>query len=441
MSLAEGNRKLGARKRSGRDCLCRTLKACESSGDPGRKKKFEGELSVETRKMTIPKVMRTTVLGFAKRCLRGPVSLQTQLVRAMSTTESSDVLLEKVGNKGVITLNRPKALNALSLEMVRQIYPVLKKWDTDPEMKMVIIKAAPGSKAFCAGGDVKAIALTQGKESELRDAFFREEYRLNNLIASLTVPYVALVDGVTMGGGVGLSVHGTFRVATERTVFAMPETAIGFFPDVGGSYVLPRLPGKLGLYLGLTGQRMIGWDVLKGRIATHFSSSQRMEHIEGDLMRLTSPNISDIDKILIKHQDQCEADFRKEFILKKYMGRINAAFDAPSVEKIIENLKKDNSDWAKEQLTTLSKMSPLSLKITFKLLEEGIRLTLQDALKMEFRLSQRFMQDSDFYEGVKSVLIDRTGDPKWNPASLEEVTDEKVNSYFEPLPSDKELRL
>lgn len=404
-------------------------------------KESEGELSQEIRKMTIPKVMRTTVLGFAKRCLRGPASLQTQLVRAMSTAESTDVLLEKVGNKGVITLNRPKALNALSLEMIRQIYPVLKKWDTDPEMKMVIIKAAPGSKAFCAGGDVKAIALTQGKESELRDAFFREEYRLNNLIGSLTVPYVALVDGITMGGGVGLSVHGTFRVATERTVFAMPETAIGFFPDVGGSYVLPRLPGKLGLYLGLTGQRMIGWDVLKGRIATHFASSQRMEHIEGDLMRLTTPNISDIDKILIKHQDQCEADFRKEFILKKYMGRINAAFDAPSVEKIIENLKKDNSDWAKEQLTTLSKMSPLSLKITFKLLEEGARLTLQDALKMEFRLSQRFMQDSDFYEGVRAVLIDRTGTPKWNPATLEEVTDEKVHSYFEPLPSDKELRL
>lgn len=392
--------------------------------------------------MTIPKVMRTTVLGFARRCLRGPVSLQAHLVRAMSTeAESNDVLLERVGNKGVITLNRPKALNALSLEMIRQIYPVLKKWDTDPEMKMVIIKAAPGSKAFCAGGDVKAIALTQGQDSKLRDAFFREEYRLNNLIASLTVPYVALLDGVTMGGGVGLSVHGTFRVATERTVFAMPETAIGFFPDVGGSYVLPRLPGRLGIYLGLTGQRLIGWDVLKGRIATHFSSSSRIEHIEGDLMRLTTPSISDIDKILVKHQDQCEADFRKEFVLKKYMGRINAAFDAPSVERIIENLKKDNSDWAKEQLTILSQMSPLSLKITFRLLEEGIRLTLQDALKMEFRLSQRFMQDSDFYEGVRSVLIDRTGSPMWNPATLEEVTDERVSAYFEPLPSDKELRL
>ncbi|XP_077563007.1 3-hydroxyisobutyryl-CoA hydrolase [Haemaphysalis longicornis] len=390
--------------------------------------------------MTIPKVMRTTVLGLAKRCLRGPACLSTHSVRAMST-ESGDVIVEKVGNKGVITLNRPKALNALSLDMIRQIYPVLKKWDTDPDLKMVIIKAAAGSKAFCAGGDVKAIALTQGKESELRDAFFREEYRLNNLIASLTVPYVALLDGVTMGGGVGLSVHGTFRVATERTVFAMPETAIGFFPDVGGSYVLPRLPGKLGLYLGLTGHRLIGWDVLKGRIATHFASSQRIESIESDLIRLSSPNISDIDKILIKHQDQCEADFRKEFGLKKYMGRINAAFDAPSVEKIIENLKKDTSEWAQEQLTTLSKMSPLSLKITFRELDEGTRLTLQDALKMEFRLSQRFMQDSDFYEGVKSVLIDRTGNPQWQPATLEEVTDEKVNSYFEPLPADKELRL
>ncbi|KAH9368660.1 hypothetical protein HPB48_004679 [Haemaphysalis longicornis] len=323
------------------------------------------------------------------------------------STESGDVIVEKVGNKGVITLNRPKALNALSLDMIRQIYPVLKKWDTDPDLKMVIIKAAAGSKAFCAGGDVKAIALTQGKESELRDAFFREEYRLNNLIGKRIL--------CLLSQGVGLSVHGTFRVATERTVFAMPETAIGFFPDVGGSYVLPRLPGKLGLYLGLTGHRLIGWDVLKGRIATHFASSQRIESIESDLIRLSSPNISDIDKILIKHQDQCEADFRKEFGLKKYMGRINAAFDAPS--------------------------SPLSLKITFRELDEGTRLTLQDALKMEFRLSQRFMQDSDFYEGVKSVLIDRTGNPQWQPATLEEVTDEKVNSYFEPLPADKELRL
>lgn len=392
--------------------------------------------------MTIPELMRSTALG-VKRFLRSQAKLHIHVVRAMSaaSSESGDVIVEKVGNKGVITLDRPKALNALSLDMIRQIYPVLKKWDTDPEMKMVIIKAKAGSKAFCAGGDVRAIVEAHGQESNLRDAFFREEYRLNNLIASLTIPYVALLDGVTMGGGVGLSVHGTFRVATERTVFAMPETAIGFFPDVGGSYVLPRLPGKLGLFLGLTGHRLEGWDVLKGRIATHFSSSQRLEYIEGDLMRLTSPNISDIDKILVKHQDQCEADFRKEFGLKKHMGRINAAFDAPSVEQILENLKKDTSDWANEQAAILQKMSPLSMKVTFRELQEGLSLTLQDALKMEFRLSQRFMQDSDFYEGVTSVLIDRSKEPRWSPATLAEVSEEKVNSYFEPLPTDKELRL
>ncbi|KAM7314303.1 3-hydroxyisobutyryl-CoA hydrolase, mitochondrial [Ixodes scapularis] len=390
--------------------------------------------------MTFREMMRTTTFGLAKRFLRSQTKLHVHSMRAMSS-ETGDVIVEKVGNKGVIILDRPKALNALSLDMIRQIYPTLKKWDTDPDMKMVIIKAKKDSKAFCSGGDVKAIAETKGQDTNLRDAFFREEYRLNNLIASLTIPYVALLDGVTMGGGVGLSVHGTFRVATERTVFAMPETAIGFFPDVGGSYVLPRLPGKLGLFLGLTGYRLVGWDVLKGRIATHFSSSQRLENLEGDLMRLASPNISDIDKILLKHQDQCEADFRKEFGLKKFMGRINSAFNAPSVEAIIENLSKDTSEWGQEQAKVLQKMSPLSMKVTFRELQEGSTLTLQDALKMEFRLSQRFMQDSDFFEGVGAVLIERSGEPKWNPATLAEVTEEKVDSYFEPLPADKELRL
>lgn len=391
--------------------------------------------------MTIPEVIRKATFGLAKRFLGNPTKLHTHGLRGMCSEGTSDVTLERVGNKGIITLDRPKALNALSLDMIRKIYPQLRKWDTDPDMKMVIIKAKPGSKAFCSGGDVKTIALTRGQPSELRDRFFREEYRLNNLISSLTIPYVALLDGVTMGGGVGLSIHGTFRVATERTVFAMPETAIGFFPDVGGSYFLPRLPGKLGLYLGLTGYRMVGWDVMKGRVATHFASSQRLQYIEEDLMRLTTPNVSDIDKVLIKHQDQCEQDFRKEFSLKKYMGRINAAFDAPTVEQILENLKKDTSEWAKEQLTTLEKMCPLSMKITFKELHEGASLTLQDALKMEFRISQRFMEGSDFYEGVSSVLIDRKGSPKWDPPSLEQVSEELVNSYFAPLPVEKELKL
>lgn len=389
--------------------------------------------------MAFREIVRTsTTFGLAKRFLKNQTNLHLHPVRAMST-EAGNVIAERVGNKGVITLDRPKALNALSLSMIRQIYQTLKKWHADPGMKMVIIKADKDSKAFSVGGDVKAVVNDQ--DSNLRDIFFREVYILNNLIANLTFPYVALLDGVTIGGAMGLFIHGTFQVATERTVFAMPETAIGFFPDVGGSYVLPRLPGKLGLFLGLTGYRLVGWDVLKGRIATHFSSSQRLENLEGDLMRLASPNISDIDKILLKHQDQCEADFRKEFGLKKFMGRINSAFNAPSVEAIIENLSKDTSEWGQEQAKVLQKMSPLSMKVTFRELQEGSTLTLQDALKMEFRLSQRFMQDSDFFEGVGAVLIERSGEPKWNPATLAEVTEEKVDSYFEPLPADKELRL
>uniref|UniRef100_A0A2R5LIQ0 3-hydroxyisobutyryl-CoA hydrolase, mitochondrial n=1 Tax=Ornithodoros turicata TaxID=34597 RepID=A0A2R5LIQ0_9ACAR len=393
--------------------------------------------------MTMPEVIRKASYGIAKRFLRNPSRLHVHTLRAMSTesVDTTDVVLEKVGNKGVITLDRPKALNALDLTMIRKIYPQLRKWDTDPDMKMVIIKAKSGSKAFCSGGDVKTIALTRGQPSELRDKFFREEYRLNNLIASLTIPYVALLDGVTMGGGVGLSIHGTFRVATERTVFAMPETAIGFFPDVGGSYFLPRLPGKLGLYLGLTGYRMVGWDVIKGRVATHFASSQRLQYVEEDLMRLNTPNVSDIDKVLLKHQDQCEADFRKEFTLKKHMGRINSAFDAPSVEKILENLRKDTSEWAKDQVAILEKACPLSMKVAFKELKEGAALTLQDALKMEFRISQRFMEANNFYEGVSSVLIDRSATPKWDPPTLEQCTDEMVNAYFAPLPVEKELKL
>ncbi|CAN8014650.1 unnamed protein product [Ixodes persulcatus] len=252
--------------------------------------------------MTFREIVRTaTTFGLAKRFLKNQTNLHLHPVRAMST-EAGNVIAERVGNKGVITLDRPKALNALSLSMIRQIYRTLEKWHADPGMKMVIIKADKDSKAFSVGGDVKAVVNDQ--DSNLRDIFFREVYILNNLIANLTFPYVALLDGVTIGGAMGLFIHGTFQVATERTVFAMPETAIGYFPDVGSSYVLPRLPGKLGLFLGLTGRRLVGWEVFKGRIATHFSSSQRLERVEGDLMRLASPNISDIGKILQKNQDQ-----------------------------------------------------------------------------------------------------------------------------------------
>ncbi|RWS25539.1 3-hydroxyisobutyryl-CoA hydrolase-like protein, partial [Leptotrombidium deliense] len=366
--------------------------------------------------------------------------LSSRIMSTVTPSSNDEIILDRIGNKGIVTINRPKHLNALNLDMIRKLYPQLRKWEMDNTMKMVIIKGQ-GDKAFCAGGDVKAIALS-GKSSKLSEEFFREEYRLNNQIGSLSVPYIAFLNGIVMGGGVGLSVHGAFRIATEKAVFAMPETAIGFFPDVGGSHFLPRLPGLLGLYLALTGHRLHGRDLFKAGIATHFVVSARLKDVEEELMRLEKPDLNSIDKILIKYQEQWEADYKKEFTLKPFIGRINSAFSAETVEQIFSNLGKDTSEFAKTTLESLKKMSPTSLKLTFRLFKEGAKMSLPECLKMEYRVSQRFMMNDDFFEGVRSVLIDKDHNPKWNPPTLEQVTDSMVDSYFVPLPSkDKELQL
>ncbi|XP_015792867.1 3-hydroxyisobutyryl-CoA hydrolase, mitochondrial [Tetranychus urticae] len=360
-----------------------------------------------------------------------------------SAASSSDdeVILNREGNKGIIILNRPKKLNALNISMVRKIYPQLRKWEMDNSMKMVIIKGT-GEKAFCAGGDIKEIAQA-GHGSPLGLEFFREEYRLNNQIGSMAIPYVALLNGIVMGGGVGLSVHGAYRVATEKAVFAMPETAIGFFPDVGGSHFLPRLPGKLGLFLALTGGRLHGRDLFKAGIATHFVCSDRLEELESDLLRMKDPDLKGIDSLLTRYQEQWEADYKKEFSLKQYIGRINSAFGAAeSVEQIMENLSKDSSDWSKQQLEILKSASPTSLKVTFKALQQGSMMSLPDCLKMEYRIAHQMMHIPDFFEGVRAALIDKDKNPKWKPDRLEDVTEEQVNAYFSPSdPQFKELQL
>lgn len=357
----------------------------------------------------------------------------------MSSDASNDVLLDRVGNKGIITLNRPNALNALSLPMIHKIYPQLRKWEMDNSMRVVIIKGA-GDKAFCAGGDVKAIAQ-QGVGNSFGPEFFRAEYRLNNQIGSLSIPYIALLNGITMGGGVGLSVHGAFRVATEKSVFAMPETAIGFFPDVGGSHFLPRLPGKLGLFLALTGHRLEGRDLFKAGVATHFIASERLDALEADLMRMENPDMPSIHRLLSKYQEQWEKDHYKEFTLKPFIGRINSIFGGKTVEEIMNSLKRDSSEWAKQQYERLSGFSPTSLKVTFRQIKEGSELSLADCLRMEFRMSHRFMQQHDFFEGVRAALIDKDKDPKWKPATLEEVSDAEVDEYFKPLSREQELQL
>uniref|UniRef100_A0A673J5I1 3-hydroxyisobutyryl-CoA hydrolase n=1 Tax=Sinocyclocheilus rhinocerous TaxID=307959 RepID=A0A673J5I1_9TELE len=322
--------------------------------------------------------------------LRSACRLQRIQGHMMSTKAGSEVLFEKVGNAGVITLNRPKALNALNLTMIKHIYPQLKKWDKDSETDLVIIKGA-GEKAFCAGGDIRAVSEAGKAGDSLTQDLFREEYILNNTIGTYQKPYVALIDGITMGGGVGLSVHGRFRVATEKTLFAMPETGIGLFPDVGGGYFLPRLQGKLGLFLALTGFRLKGRDVQRVGVATHFVQSDKIVSLEKDLVDLKTPSNSDVAQLLDSYQEQSSLDAEKPFVLQEQTDAIDRLFSAGSVEEIMENLKKDGSAFALKQTETLAKMSPTSLKLTFRQIQEGARMSLQEVLVMEYRLSQACM--------------------------------------------------
>lgn len=365
----------------------------------------------------------------------GTVPNQSAGKGANTEVMENDVLLEDVGDKGVIVLNRPKALNALNTSMVDKIYAGLTKWESSK--KLVIIEGS-GGKAFCAGGDVKTIvtALNEPGGEILGQSFFRKEYTLNHLIGTYKVPYVALLNGITMGGGVGLSVHGKYRVATENTLFAMPETAIGLFPDVGGTYFLPKLQGKLGLYLGLTGDRLKGVDVHLAGIATHFVPSERLPELKEELIKINTPNVGEIlNKYHLKKSQQ-------EFCLSPHLEQINSCFSASSVEQIIERLKKDGSEWAEKTIKTLLRMSPTSLKVTMSAIEKGKTLRLADALQMEYRLSCRVLyKNSDFYEGVRALLVDKDQNPKWNPKSLSEVTDVNVNQRFAPLPPEKELSL
>ncbi|KAK5890788.1 hypothetical protein CesoFtcFv8_014274 [Champsocephalus esox] len=380
--------------------------------------------------------MSLTALTSAYR-LRTLCRLQIIQGHMMSSQVDSGVLLEKVGCAGVITLNRPKALNALNMPMVQHIYPQLKKWESDNETDIVIIRGA-GGKAFCAGGDIRAVTEAGKVGDPLAEDFFREEYTLNHAIGTCRKPYIALIGGITMGGGVGLSVHGRFRVATEKTLFAMPETAIGLFPDVGGGYFLPRLQGQLGLFLALTGFRLKGRDVQRAGVATHFVESEKIPELEKELVDLKSPSAEDVSRVLDSYQNQSALGADKPFVLEQHMSDIDRLFSSSSVEGIVQNLKADGSEFANTQAKMLSRMSPTSLKITYRQLQAGAALSLQDVLVMEYRLSQACMRGCDFYEGVRSVLIDKDQNPKWNPSTLEEVSEESVEQCFSSL-GEKDL--
>ncbi|KAK5974013.1 3-hydroxyisobutyryl-CoA hydrolase mitochondrial [Trichostrongylus colubriformis] len=358
--------------------------------------------------------------------------LQNLCQMAMSTAPS-EIIVEKQGTKRILTLNRPKALNALNLSMCREIYPRFREWEDAGDVDLIILKGS-GEKAFCAGGDVLAVTKSAkeakaGGTSTIHKDFFREEYQLNHLIGNLSKTFVALIDGIVMGGGCGLSVNGRYRVATERTMLAMPETALGLFPDVGGSYFLSRLKNNLGLYLALTGYRLHGADAFHAGLATHYVPSSKLAELQEKLVSLETVSHKSVDA-MIREFEPVDVPV---FSLEEHLPAINTAFQATSVEEIFENLKKDGSEWAQKQLKTLSKMSPTSMKVTFKQLEKGAKMSFSKVFTMEYRLTQRSLEDHDFYEGCRAILIDKDRNPKWKPATLEEVSDAHIEQYFAPL--------
>nr|WP_207462646.1 enoyl-CoA hydratase/isomerase family protein [Azospirillum sp. SYSU D00513] len=349
-------------------------------------------------------------------------------------TDAPDVLCERRGPLGLITLNRPKALNALTLDMVRVIDPALKEWAADPTVKAVVIRGA-GDRAFCAGGDVRALyeaglAAREGRGSGgfTRD-FFREEYSLNRRIKTFPKPYIALLDGFTMGGGVGLSVHGGYRIVTEKTVFSMPETGIGLFPDVGGTFFLPRCPGRIGEYLGLTGARLKAADALYAGVGTHHVPGAELEGLLEDLSSAGWDGDAHAvaEAVIARH-----AAPAGDPPLGLQRAAIDRCFAGDRVEDILAALGAEGTDWATKTAADLRTLSPTSLKVTLEQVRRGRELSFDEAMALEYRLTQAILARPDFYEGIRAVLIDKDRNPKWSPASLEAVGEAEIAALFDP---------
>ncbi|KAK9810999.1 hypothetical protein WJX73_004802 [Symbiochloris irregularis] len=351
----------------------------------------------------------------------------------------AEVLYDRHGSWGVATLNRGKALNALNLFMVKSLREQYLAWAKDPAIKAILIRANI-EKAFCAGGDVKTAVQLPTEEAI---SFFRHEYMLNGVLGSLPKPHVALMDGIIMGGGAGISVHGRFRVATERTLFAMPECAIGLFPDVGASYFLPRLPGELGAFLALTGTRLKGADVVASGLATHLVPSAKMPELRDKLFSLGDRvgNAAAIEATISALQEPAQPS-QAGPLSRTQAEAISSTFCFNTVEQIYAALERRGDAWSKETLKLMKGGSPLSQKLSLREVREGAHQTLAQCLVSQFRLVTHVLRrDSDFKRGVRALLIDKSGPAQWQPPSLEEVTPELVDAYFEALPAGEELQL
>jgi enoyl-CoA hydratase/carnithine racemase len=342
---------------------------------------------------------------------------------------TDEVLISTDGAVGRFSLNRPKAIHALTLGMCQAMGEALAGWRADPAIELVTIDHHEG-RGFCAGGDIRAIWESGREDGADARRFFHDEYRLNHLLFTYAKPVVAFMDGITMGGGVGIALPARYRIATERTMLAMPETGIGLFPDVGGGWYLSRLPGRVGAYMALTGARIDGADSLHLGIATHYVPSDALP----DLKAKIALNPRDIAALLdaasiAPPPSRIEGD----------RTLIDRLFASDRYEDVLAALRADGSDWAAKQLAALATKSPQTCKVSLRLLAQGREHSdFADEMRVEYRIAAHVCQRNDFIEGVRALIVDKTNDPKWNPATPEGVTDHLLDTIFAPLPADEE---
>lgn len=345
---------------------------------------------------------------------------------------TQDILFARENHIGIVTLNRAQALNALTFPMIVALQQQLQAWQEDDAIHAVVVCAA-GDRAFCAGGDVRAIYNLGPAPDPQKMDFFGQEYHLNQFIHDFPKPYIAMMDGITMGGGVGISLHGSHPVASERFVFAMPETGIGFYPDIGASHLLSNCLDHFGVYLGLTGSRLNATDAHALGLVKHIIPSEQFtvvlaSLIETDLSADPMQRVSDVLETFSRPVSSVGIDAIAPWV--------NACFQHSDMESILAALDNNTTNWHRNTRDVLAKKSPLSLKVTLAQLQKAKLMSLAACLQMDYCLTWHFMHDHDFFEGVRALLVDKDNTPHWQPQTLGEATESMVSAYFRSCSPD-----
>ncbi|WP_315768090.1 enoyl-CoA hydratase/isomerase family protein [Bradyrhizobium sp. SZCCHNR2012] len=351
----------------------------------------------------------------------------------MSEAAEGDLIVRREGSAGIIRLNRPKAINAMTLEMSLGIDAALDLFEADPEVAAVILEGA-GERGLCAGGDIRGLYESSRAGGDLGKRFWRQEYVMNARIAAFPKPYVAYMDGLVMGGGVGLSAHGRHRIVTEKTKLAMPEVGLGFFPDVGGTWLLSRAPGELGTYFALTGQTMNGPDAIHARFADAVVPSEKWPALREVLTKIKpGTQSSDIERLI-----DGVATGEASGPVAALQDRIDRWFAYDSMHDIVVALEQDGSELALATLKTLREKSPRGMVVTLKLLRLARKAgSLQDCLVREYRAALEVFRSDDFREGVRAAIIDKDRNPRWSPPDISQVTPEMLAPYLAEIGADE----